>query len=77
MFKLIPVQHKGAKIYAKPYGTSDLKTLDCPISNFFFLNVITHFDMILSRLPNIVQKYICIPDRAVGPTFGNFLDSDF
>ena len=31
--------------------------------------MITHFDLTISRLPDIVQKRFCTPDEAMDPTF--------
>ena len=39
------------------------------IISMFFKNLIHHFDLLISRLPNIVQKNFCTPDEAIDPTF--------
>ena len=35
----------------------------------FFKNLIRYFDLLISRLPDIVQKSFCTPDGAMAPTF--------
>ena len=52
----------------KQYGTSDFKTLR--LSNIeTFGDLIPDFNLLISRLPNIVQKSFCTPDEAMDPTF--------
>ena len=34
-----------------------------------FFILISHFDLLISQLPDIVQKYFCTPDGAMNPTF--------
>ena len=60
--------YKGAEIQEKQYGTSDFKTIR--LSNIqTFWNLIPYFILLISRLPNIVQKSFCTPDKAMDPTF--------
>ena len=61
-------KYKGAEIKVKQYSTSDFKTLR--LSNIqIFLNLIPHFNLLISQLPNIVQKSFYTPDEALDPTF--------
>ena len=61
-------KYEEMKIKVKQYGTSDFKTLR--LSNIqAFRNLIPHFNLLISRLPNIVQKSFCTPDKAMDPTF--------
>ena len=66
-FKPISVKHRLARITVKPYGTSDYRTLNCPILRI--LKSDTPFVLHISWLPNIVQKCFCTPDEAMDPTF--------
>ena len=70
MLKVQPhfCKYKEAEIKVKQYGTSDFKTLK--LSNIQkFLNMIPHLNLLISRLPNFVQKSCCTPDEAMDPTF--------
>ena len=61
-------KYKGAEIKVRQYGTSDIKTLrSSNIQTFGYL--ITRFNLLISRLPNIVEKSFCTPDEATDPTF--------
>ena len=61
-------KYKGSEIKVKQCGTPDFKTLR--LSNIqTFRNLIPHFKLLISRLPNIVQKSFCTPDEAMEPTF--------
>ena len=40
------------------------------LSNFqFFFTLSSHFYLLISQLPDIVQKFFCTPDGAMYPTF--------
>ena len=59
---------KGAVIKVKQYGISDLKTLR--LYNIqTFGNLIPHFNLLISKIPNILQKSVCTPDKAMDLTF--------
>ena len=38
-------------------------------NNDNFSNLISHFNLLTSRLPNVVQKCFCTPDEAMDATF--------
>ena len=63
-FKLLSVKQKGAEIQGKQCGTSDRLSNSQKI-----WNLLPHFNLKISWLPDIVLKYFCTPDRAMGPTF--------
>ena len=61
-------KYKGAEIKVKQYGTPDFKTLR--LSNIqTFGNLIPHFNLLISRLPNILRKSFCTPEEAMDLTF--------
>ena len=46
-----------------------MRIQDSRFSNIqFFYILISHFDLRISRLPDIVQKYFCTQDGAMDPT---------
>ena len=61
-------QYKVAEIQVKQYGTTDFKTLR--LSNIqTFWNLIPLFNLLISWLPNIVEKIFGIPDEGMDSTF--------
>ena len=46
-----------------------MRIQDSGLSNIQFFYILkSHFDLPISRLPDIVQKYFCTPDGAMDPT---------
>ena len=59
---------EGSRNISKTIG--DIKFQDARLSRTkYFLNLIPHFDLLISWLPFIVQKSFCTPDGAMCITF--------